>query len=279
MTTSTKRAIITGGTSGIGKVTVLELAKQGVHIVLPARDLSKAEQVKQEVLNAIPAAQIDIYYCDFMKLQTVKEFAENIKKSYQQIDILVNNAGIWFTEFQLTEDGYEATWQVNHLAPFLLTNLLMEMIVATAPARIVNTSSAAHMMGKIDFSDLQCQKKYTLTKAYAQSKLANLLFTKQLSVILKDKQVTANCLHPGVVKTALFNHMNSFMQMLINWFLITPEKGARTTIYLATSDKVSTISGEYFSKCKVASTAPAGRDMAVAQKLWEVSIDQVKKFL
>ncbi|TVQ08360.1 MAG: SDR family oxidoreductase [Bacteroidetes bacterium] len=266
-----KICIITGATSGIGRETALELARAGAVLILPIRDSLKGDILKDEILEQTPHAKLDFMHCDLASFASIREFATAFKKKYKQLHILINNAGIWETKRNLTEDGIERNFAVNHLAPFLLTNLLLETLKGSAPARIVNVASDAHKQGKINFTDLEYEKKFSSLGSYAQSKLANILFTKKLSQKLKGTGVTANCLHPGVVSTNLFDKMPNLLMSIMSLFMISPRKGAQTTLYLATSPQVENVSGEYFAKSKSKKPAPQALRQDVADRLWEIS--------
>ncbi len=266
-----KICIITGATSGIGRETAKELAQRGAVLVLPIRDSLKGDILKDEILEKVPDAQLDFMHCDLASFTSIREFATAFKKKYNHLHLLINNAGIWETKRNLTVDGIEKNFAVNHLAPFLLTHLLLNTLKASAPARIVNVASDAHKQGKMNFPDLEFEKKYSSLKSYAQSKLANILFTKKLSQKLKGTSVTTNCLHPGVVSTNLFDKMPKLLMGVMNLFMISPEKGAQTTIYLATSPEVENVSGEYFAKSKSKKPAPQALRQDTADKLWEIS--------
>lgn len=266
-----KICIITGATSGIGRETAKELARKGAVLVLPIRDSLKGDILKDEILEQVPEAQLDFMHCDLASFASIREFATAFKKKYKNLHVLINNAGIWETKRNLTSDGIEKNFAVNHLAPFLLTNLLLTTLKASAPARIVNVASDAHKQGKINFSDLEFEKKYSTLGSYAQSKLANILFTKKLSQKLKGTGVTTNCLHPGVVSTNLFDKMPKLLMGAMNLFMISPQKGAQTTLFLATSPQVEHVSGEYFAKSKSKKPAPQALRQDTADKLWEIS--------
>ena len=266
-----KTAIITGASSGIGRVTALALAAEGTSLVLPVRNMEKGEAVKQEVIKKTENTAVDLMPIDMASFDSIRRFAEQFKEKHDELHLLINNAGTWETKKRLTEDGIEMNFAVNHLAPFLLTNLLLDTIVASAPARIVNVSSAAHKQATMNVDDLEGKQRWSSMRSYSQSKLANIFFTRYLARELDGSGVTVNCLHPGVVSTALFDKMSGFMRRLFGLFMISPEKGAETTIYLATSPGVEGVSGAYFAKKKQAKTSRHAKDMAVAEKLWKVS--------
>jgi retinol dehydrogenase 12 len=266
-----KFCIITGATSGIGRETAKVLAAQGVKLVLPIRDTMKGDSLREEILNQTPGAYLEFIHCDLASMRSIRNFASEYKKKHSKLHLLINNAGIWETKRNLTQDGIEKNFAVNHLAPFLLTNLLLDVIKASSPARIINVSSEAHRQGVIRFDDLEFETKYSSFRSYAQSKLANILFTKKLSQKLKGSGVTANCLHPGVVSTNLFDKMPKLLMGLMSLIMITPQKGAQTTLYLAMSEEVEHTSGEYFAKSKRKKPAAGALRQDTADKLWELS--------
>lgn len=275
-----KIVLITGATSGIGKATAVALAKLGAEIVFTARNNEKAEQTKIEILKHASNAKVSWLLCDLSSLESVKNCANEFKQKYNRLDVLINNAGIWITNEQVSKNGFEITFSVNHLAPFLLTNLLLDTLKSTPKSRIVNLSSGLHFQGKFNANDLENkQAKFSGYQNYNNTKLYNALFTKYLSTQLKDFGITVNCLHPGVVKTSLFDTAGAFARNFLSLFMITPEKGAKTSIYLASSPDVENITGEYFDKCKVKKAAPIVYDVNAQKSLWDASINLVKKYL
>jgi retinol dehydrogenase 14 len=269
-----KTAIVTGASSGIGKVTALELAKAGAKVVMVCRPGSKAEAAFGEISNEAGKDNIELMKANLSNQSSIHGFAEEFKKTHGRLEILVNNAGIFLSDRELTADGLEQTFATNHLAYFLLTNLLLDMLKASAPARIVCVASEAERGGNIDFDDLQSERNYSGMKAYSQSKLANILFTYELARRLNGTGVTANCLHPGLVNTGWGRGSRGLFKIgmkLAAPFMLTPEEGAKTSIYLASSPEVEGITGKYFIKCKPAESAPASHNEAAAKKLWEVS--------
>jgi len=263
--------LITGATSGIGKATAIELARQGFHVVITFRNKEKGDKTIEEIKNLTGSQAIEGLVVDLESFDSIRKFADAFKSKYPRIDVLINNAGIWETKRYESKDGIEKTFAVNHLAPFLLTNLLLEHVRKGNNPRIVNVSSEAHRYASIDFEDIECKKKFGSMKAYGQSKLANILFTKQLAKILDGTAITVNCLHPGVVNTNLFDKFPSFMKSMMSGLLISPEKGARTSVYLATSDEVKNTTAQYFAKMKEKKSNAVSNDMQIAQKLWEIS--------
>jgi NAD(P)-dependent dehydrogenase (short-subunit alcohol dehydrogenase family) len=272
-----KLCIVTGASSGIGLETCIGLAKQGAHVVMTARDAQRGEAARKKVWQACPEAKADLLLSDFASLASVRELAATVFDRYERIDVLINNAGLTQHRRRETADGHEMTFQVNHLAPFLLTNLLLERLQHSGSSRIVTVASVAHKKATLDFDDLETRRGYTMWKAYSRSKLANILFTRELARRLAGTSVTANCLHPGLVAT---NIVGRFLPSRVMWKLMTPfilnaEKGAATSIHLATSPDVEGVSGAYFDKCETADTSAAAKNMDDARRLWEASAQMV----
>lgn len=268
-------ALVTGATSGIGKATAEALARQGMTVVLVARDAEKGSAVLEEIRSKSGNPNVDVLLADLSSQAAIRQLAEEFRGKYGKLHVLVNNAGGVFGSRKLTVDGLEYTFAFNHLAYFLLTNLLLDTLKASAPARIVNVSSGAQGMGKINFADLQGEQQYSAQAAYSQSKLANVLFTYALARRLEGTGVTANVLHPGVVRTQ-FGRVETpllwrVLFPLIDPFMLTPEKGAATAIYLATSPEVEGVSGKYFAKQKAVRSHSISYDKDLQERLWEVS--------
>jgi retinol dehydrogenase 12 len=268
-----KVCMITGATSGLGRVTATELAKLGATVVVHGRDLGKCEAAAMKIRDATGNPQVECLLADLSSLEDVRRFAANFKSEYGRLDVLINNAGAMYLGRAETADGYEMTFGVNHLSHFLLTNLLMDTLKASAPSRIINVSSAAHERATLDFGDLQWRRGYSGWGAYARSKLENILFTYELARRLPTSQVTANALHPGLVATN-FGLNNSIMKFTAPvWHLaaISVEEGAKTIVYLASSPDVSGVSGKYFVKQKPVESSKASYDAAGAMRLWQIS--------
>ena len=266
--------IVTGANTGIGKETARELVRMGATVALVCRSKSKGETARQEIIADTGSDKIALHLADFGSLAQVRSLAAELRAAYPVIDVLVNNAGLVLPRRVTSEDGHEMTFAVNHLAPFLLTNLLLDNIQAAPAGRIINVSSTAHKSGVIHRNNLNLSPKYSARQAYSQSKLANVLFTRELAHRLDGSGVTANALHPGVVATDFGRDFTGAVKILFRFFrlfFISPAKGARTSIYLASSTEVDGITGEYFDKCAVAETAPLSEDMALAAWLWEES--------
>jgi NAD(P)-dependent dehydrogenase (short-subunit alcohol dehydrogenase family) len=272
-----KTVVITGGTSGIGEVAALRLAEQGARIVLIARDRARTDATLAKLKAANPSAAHAAHLADLSSIAEMKRVAAEVAAAEPTIDVLINNAGAVFLSRQTSADGLEMTFATNHMAYFVVTNVLLPNLKATPGARIVSTASDAHKSGKLDLGDLQFERrKYASFTAYGNSKLCNILFTRELAKRLGTGGPTANCLHPGFVGTrfGLNNAKSGFMrglQRAIMTFGITPQEGAKTIIHLASSPDVAPISGAYFYKCKIADPSPAAQDDAAAAKLWDAS--------
>lgn len=265
-----KIVLITGATSGIGKETAIGLAKLGANIVFTARNLQNGEMTKDEIIKNSHNNKLDFIYCDLASFESIQSCCDEFKAGYDQLHVLINNAGIWNSKRRESKDGIEETFAVNYLAPFLMTNLLLDVLKKSRPSRIINVSSQAHK-GTINFDDIEFKKSYSGWKTYSHSKLAIILFTKLLAKKLEGTGVTANCVHPGMVATNLGRDSNIISRTIFRWFGKDPEKGAETTIYLASSPEVENITGEYFADKKIKQSSAESNDMAMAEKLWDVS--------
>lgn len=266
--------ILTGATAGIGRATAQALAPKAGTLILVARNEQKLQQLLQELAQDTSSEKLDYIVADLSEPVSVQAAIQEIRERYQQIDILINNAGGYFSERKENSLGYEYTFALNHLAFQQLTMGVLDLIQRAPEARIINLSSAAHKAGKIYFDDLMLEKDYSGMKAYAQSKLANVLFTKELARRLADTPTTVNAVHPGVVATNFTDNMPGWAQpiaMVAKWFMISPEKGAETSIYLATDPEVANISGDYFAKKTPAAVNPLANDPELARRLWEES--------
>jgi retinol dehydrogenase 12 len=269
-----KTVVITGATSGIGEVAACRLAQQGARIVLVARDRSRGEQTLKRLEAVAPGRNHSVHYANLARLTEMKRVAQAIAGSEPRIDVLINNAGALFATRQVTGDALEMTFATNHVAYFVVTNLLLERLKATPGARIVCTASNAHRRAKLNFTDLQSERDYSGFGMYSRSKLMNILFTRELARRLAGTNVTANCLHPGFVATRFGNGSGGLGALVIRIaknFALTPEEGAQTIIYLAASPEVAGTSGKYFDKCKEATPAAEARNDADARRLWDVS--------
>jgi len=271
-----KVCLITGATSGIGKATAMGLANMGASVVMVGRDRGKGEAAAAEIKAKSANASVDLMLADLSSQEQIRRLAHEFKETYPRLDVLINNAGVIRSERITTQDGLETTFAVNYLAYFLLTNLLLDVLKASAPSRIVNVASGEQRNGTIDFDDLQGEKGYKGAKAYSQSKLATVLFTYELARRLEGSGVSANCLHPGVVGTNLGSGVSGvfgYMVRAMTPLMKSPEKGAETSIYLASSKEVESLSGRYFVKKAEARSSDASYDERLARRLWEVSAD------
>lgn len=268
-----KLILITGATAGIGEVAAQTLAAQGHEIIIVGRNLQKAECVAERI--RIKMGNNNIYYllADFSDLQQIRQLAEQVKTKYSKLDVLVNNAGTYYGKREKTKYGAEKTFVVNHLAPFLLTNLLLDHL--QEHARIINVSSNSHYKGRLDLSDLNLSKFYFGLTAYQRSKLANVLFTYELARRLTGTTITVNALHPGLIATDIFRRNYGILGPLIKWIIsriaITPEEGADNTVFLSTSADVEGVTGKYFVKRDAVRSAPLSYDEALGKRLWQVS--------
>lgn len=269
-----KICLVTGSTSGIGKVTARELANQGATVVLVSRTRAKGEATQAEITQATGNPHVELLVADLSLLADVRRLASEFQQTYPHLHLLVNNAGCAYPTRTLTSEGLEATLVVNYLAPFLLTELLLDRLKASAPARIVNVSSAQHANAHIEFDNLQGEKKYANLGSYNQAKLAVLLWTYELARRLEGTGVTVNALHPGITATNFPSGMTgvlAWVTKLSKPFLLTPEKGAQTTLYLATSPEVEGVSGKYFVKSHETTSSNDSYDQTVGARLWEVT--------
>ena len=274
-----KTVLVTGGTGGIGKATALGLAALGARVGIVGRDHVRAQAAAADIAAASGNPAVDSIAADMSSQAEVRRLGREVLDAYPRLDVLVNNVGGFWATRHITADGLEHTFAVNHLAPFLLTDLLLDRLKASAPARIVTVSSGAQAMGKIGFDDLQGERKYSGQQAYNQSKLANVMFTYELSRRLDGSGVTATVLHPGVVRTGFAAEDHSPMWRvllpLVRPFLKTPEKGAATSIYLASAPEVEGVTGKYFADSKTKTSSRSSYDTAAAARLWQMSVDLV----
>lgn len=261
---STQAILITGATDGIGKQTALELARQGHRVLLHGRDPARGQAVLDELSSAAGNSTLEYFNTDLASLAQVRRLAAEVQAKHKRLDVLIANAGVYLTQRQLSDDGYELTLAVNHLAHFLLANLLLETLKRSAPARIVIVASQVHRSGRLDFSDLQLTKRYDGYAAYANSKLANVLFAYALAGRLRGTGVTVNALHPGVIGTKLLR---------AGWGLggAGADAGAMTSVYLATSPKVADVTGKYFDDKREQASSRASHDEQLQAELWRVS--------
>lgn len=266
-------ALVTGGTSGIGRATARDLARMGARLLLVARDPERGAATAREI-GALAGRNPEVLVADLSARAQVLRLAAEVKGRVGRLDLLVNNAGAIFDERKVSADGVEMTLALNHLAGFLLTLELLPLLSASPEARVVNVSSVAHRSGRIDFDDLQGARGYGMWKAYAQSKLANVLFTRELARRLGPGPIATNAVHPGTVATGFGRNGSGFFARLVAIgapFLTTADRGPRTTLHVATDPALRGVTGRYFSSCREATPSRAGRDDATALRLWQVS--------
>jgi NAD(P)-dependent dehydrogenase (short-subunit alcohol dehydrogenase family) len=269
-----KVVVITGATSGIGRIAAEALAAQGARIILIARDRSRAESILERLRALGPQSAHQAHIADLSSLRDTKEVGARIAEQEPRIDVLINNAGNIFARRALTADGLERTFALNHMAYFVVTHGLRERLVAASPARIVNTASSAHRGSSLDFDDLQMERNYRALTAYGRSKLANILFTRELARRLAGTGVTANCLHPGFVATGLGQRGAGLFGAMVRLAMVfagNPERGAKTIVHLAASPDVASANGGYYVNSREARPSRAARDDAAARRLWEES--------
>ncbi len=267
-------ALVTGASAGIGLYTALGLARAGFRVIIAGRDGARIEQARLTVAERAGSTMVETALADFASLAAVRALAETVLAAHDRLDLLVNNAGLITPRFQLSAEGYELTIAVNHLAPFLLTNLLLDRLRASAPSRIVTVASQAHRGARLDLADLAGPQDWSPLKAYARSKLCNILFTRALARRLAGSGVVAAALHPGVVATAIGDRAGSvagFGWRLVKPFLITPEKGAATSLFLATTADPTPYHGAYVMGNTVAQPDPTALDDDLAERLWSAS--------
>jgi NAD(P)-dependent dehydrogenase (short-subunit alcohol dehydrogenase family) len=273
-----RTVLVTGGSGGIGRATALGLAPMGAHIAITGRDRGRTEAAAREIREA-GGGQVDAFVADMSSQTEVRRLADEVLGRLPRIDVLVNNVGGYWDTRHATVDGLERTFALNHLAPFLLTNLLLDRLLQSAPARVVTVSSGAHAMGRIDFDDLMGERSYSGMRAYGQSKLANILFTYELARRLGTGSVTANALHPGMVRTGFgaedAGTSQRLFSLLARPFMKSPAEGAATSIYLASSPEVEGVTGCYFAGCQRRQSSKRSCDEATGQRLWQVSADLV----
>jgi NAD(P)-dependent dehydrogenase (short-subunit alcohol dehydrogenase family) len=273
-----KTVIITGGNSGIGKATAIALAGAGARVVITARDLDRGRVAVTDIAAASGSDAVELVVFDLADLSSVRAGAADLLERCSRIDVLVNNAGLILSERSLSADGYESTFAINHLGPFLLTELLRQRLIDSAPSRIVNVASTAHNFARrgMVFDDLMAERSYKQMEVYGRTKLANILFTIELADRLSGTGVTANSLHPGSVATgyARDGDTTGFLAWGVKVyapFSLTPEQGARTSVYLASSPEVEGVTGKYFAKSRQKTPSANARDREAAARLWEIS--------
>jgi NAD(P)-dependent dehydrogenase (short-subunit alcohol dehydrogenase family) len=270
-----KICMVTGATAGIGKSTAAALARMGAAVVVVGRNEGKCVQTITEIRTTTNSPEVDYLVADLSVQNEIRRLAVEFKARYPRLDVLVNNAGAAFLKRGLTQDGIERTFALNHLGYFLITNLLLDLLVESAPSRIVNVSSGGHFGKPVDFDDLQLEKGYNPMEAYGRSKFANILFTYELDRRLVGKDVTVNTMNPSLVATNIWKNVGPIIGPLVNWWVSrraqTPEEGAQGVIFLASSPQVAGVSGKYYRKTVEMESDPLTYDPQIAQRLWEVS--------
>jgi NAD(P)-dependent dehydrogenase (short-subunit alcohol dehydrogenase family) len=277
-----KVCLVTGGNSGIGREIAVGLARLGATVVIVARDEGRGERAVAEIKRKTRSQNVGLIVADLSSMQSIRHLADEFMAKYSKLHVLINNAGVFLPKRIVTADGFESTFATNHLGHFLLTDLLLESIKASAPSRIINITSTAHKKAQIDFEDLMAGKKFSGSKAYGQSKLSNILFTYQLAKKLEGTGVTVNCLHPGGVRTGLAKKAGrrySIGIRIVGRLLMSPEKSAEAAIYLATSPDLEGVTGKYFSKGKEEKSSAESYDQARAERLWSVSAELTKNVI
>lgn len=271
-----KTVLITGATSGIGLEAAVMLARQGAHTVIVGRNPDKTQMRLAEIRKRAQSDTVESLLCDFSLQGSIRQLVDEFNRRYSRLDVLVNNAGTVFAKKTNAENGIEATFAVNHLGYFLLTQLLLDKVLASAPARIVNVASAAHYKGTLDFDDLNFEKDYGILRAYARSKLCNVLFTRELAQRLSGTAVTVNAVHPGTVATHIWDGAPSWSRPVLGFakwvFMTSPARGGQTIANLAMSEKVANTTGGYFDKYRVREPSRQARDEALAKRLWDESL-------
>ncbi len=269
-----RTCLITGGNSGIGKATALGLARTGATVVIVSRVKEKGEAALTKIIALTGNRNVELMLADMSSQDSIRRLASGFRAGHEKLHLLVNNAGVYLTKRTTTVDGLESTFAINHLGPFLLTNLLLDVLKASAPSRIVNVTSDAHNGAKVNFEDLQGEKKFSGWQAYGQSKLAMILFTHELAKRLDDTRVTVNSAHPGVVRTNFAKNnggLVAFGFRLIGLFFISPETAAKRILYVATSPELEGVTGKYFTKMHEAKSSQESYDNDSAKQLWQVS--------
>ena len=270
-----KTVVITGATSGIGYQTALELAHKKYRLILVCRNMEKADYTRNRILDQVPAAHIDLIHADLGVQQQIRRAGSQIIQLTSKVDVLVNNAGTWNSQRKITEDGVEEVFAVNHLSYFLVTHLLYPLLVTSEHARIINISSDSHFNGKMHFDDLSLEHSYHGLRSYAQSKLANVLFTYELDRLKPHQNMVVNAVQPGLVRTDI-GLKNTKWWHALAWKIrraggVSSQKGAETSVYLATSEEVATISAKYWENCRIKPSSKDSNNPDQARRLWEIS--------
>ncbi|WP_166831507.1 SDR family oxidoreductase [Thalassoroseus pseudoceratinae] len=276
---ASRRILITGANAGIGYETALGLARTGAEVIMLCRDQSRGEAARNRIRWESGSLSVELMLCDLASQSSIRKFAAEFQSRFESLDVLINNAAVLSQTRQLTDDGIELQWAVNHLAPFLLTHLLQSRLMAAESARVLNVSSGMHRRGKIDFDNLQGERNYHPRTIYAQTKLANVLFTVELAKRLEETGITCNALHPGTIATGLYQQFLGLPKMLSfvsRWYGKSPRTGAETSIYLATSEEVAGQTGLYFRNRRPAPMNPVANDCELRSRLWELSAEMTE---
>jgi NAD(P)-dependent dehydrogenase (short-subunit alcohol dehydrogenase family) len=270
---SQRVAVVTGASSGIGLYTAIGLARAGMRVVMAGRDHGRTEAARRLVIERSGSNRVEVALADFSRLADLRRLADEVRAGHDRLDVLVNNAGLFSPGYRLSADGFELTFAVNHLAPFLLTNLLLDRLRASAPARIVTVASEAHRRNRIDVNDLTRPRDWTMMRGYGRSKLCNVLFTRELASRLDRAEVVATCLHPGMVATGI-GQRGGLLELgwrVLKPFMLSPEKGAETPVFLATVPDPKHFHGGYVIRKVLTQPDPAALDSGLARRLWEES--------
>ncbi len=263
-----KLCLVTGANSGIGLATATKLARMGAHVVMVCRDAARGEAARDQIRQLTGNHQVDLLQADLADLSQVRGVAEDYQARYPRLDVLIHNAGLMKKRREVSADGHELQLAVHFLAPFLLTHALRDALEAAPAARVVSVASMLHRFGKLDFDDLHAARRYSMWRQYGASKLATIVFTYELARRLENTNITANCLHPGVIGSNIESNPR-----WLRPFLASPETGARTPVYLASSPELEGVTGRYFIACSPRDSSPASRNPAVARQLWQVGED------
>ena len=272
-----KIVLITGATSGIGKETAIGLARLDANIIFTTRDILKGEKVRKEIIKKTNNKNINVLKCDLASFKSIRNCCKVFKSKYDKLHVLINNAGVWDFKRRESKDGIENIFATNYLAPFIMTNLLLDILKKSSPSRIINVTSGMHY-GTINFDDIEFKRNFSGAKAYRQSKLGLILFTRILAKKLEGTSVTVNVAHPGMNKTDLGRDAGGFSKIIFKMMGKDPKIGAETIIYLASSSDVKNISGEYFVKKKIKKSSKNSYNINLAKKLWDLSNDYLNNF-
>ncbi len=278
MDMSGKVCVVTGANTGIGLETARGLAEMNACVILACRDRERGQAAVADIRSRSKNSNVELMVLDLGSQESIRSFAGAVREKFDRLDVLVNNAATVPVERELTADGLVMQFGVNHIGPFLLTQLLLDLLKSGAPSRIVNVSSNAHENARMNFDDLQSEEKYNFFRVYGRSKLANVLFSHELARRLEGSGVTANCLHPGGVRTKILRNMRGPLGFVVKYgtyVLMSPRRGAKTSVYLASSREVEGVSGKYFVKCREVTSSERSRDEGDARRLWDVSVDLV----